>query len=362
MWIFAILIGIYGSFVTAQQNPTITFITKEIVADLGGTIDLKCAVQFAKDFPVMWMRRGYADSTDTPLSFRGSRIVPDNRYSVRYDETSMTFVLQIQDLQETDQGVYQCQIPINNVNKITAEVPVHIRRPPVISDDSTRDLIIGRGEDVGLFCNATGFPHPKISWRRQGNAALPTGGAVYHGTDLKIFDIQKEHRGTYICTADNAVGQGDRRNINIRVEFSPIVRVPRDRVGQALFYERELECIVEAFPPPQVEWVFEGRKIVSDQYYDVSTFSVVNEVTEMKLRVKNIQKKHYGIYQCVAHNKLGSATGKVDLYATQFPMDTGRKAQALGLSGNNAAPGTFLSTFPIQLTSYTILLLTLAII
>ena len=81
-----------------------------------------------------------------------------------------------------------------------------------------------------------------------------------------------------------------------------------------MFYDRELECLVEGFPAPQVEWTFEGRKIVSDQHYEVSAFTVANEITEMKLRIKNIQKKQFGVYQCLASNKLGSATGKVELY------------------------------------------------
>lgn len=46
------LIIVFISAVAAQQNPTITFITKEIVADIGGTVELKCSVQFVKDFPV----------------------------------------------------------------------------------------------------------------------------------------------------------------------------------------------------------------------------------------------------------------------------------------------------------------------
>ncbi|OQV13351.1 Lachesin [Hypsibius exemplaris] len=332
LWIAGLLMAWTTTAVSGQQNPTITFITKELVADIGGTVELKCSVQFVKDFPVMWIRL-----PDTPLSFRGSRIVPDNRYSVRYDESSMTFLLQIQDLQESDEGKYQCQVQVTSTNKVTAEVELAIRRPPVISDDSTRDLIVGRGEDVSLFCNASGNPHPKVSWRRQGNAILPTGGAISHGTDLKILDIQKEHRGTYICTADNAVGNGDRRAINVRVEFSPLIRVPRDRVGQALFYDRELECVVDAFPAPQVEWIFDGRKIVTDQHYEVSAFSVANEATEMKLRIKNIQKKQFGTYQCIASNKLGSATGKVELYVTTHPMDTTRKTLALGLTGAAAS-------------------------
>ena len=57
----------------------------------------------------------------------------------------------------------------------------------MISDDSTRDQIVTKGEDIELFCNASGNPHPKLSWRRQGAAVLPNGGAISHGSHLRIL-------------------------------------------------------------------------------------------------------------------------------------------------------------------------------
>ena len=37
-----------------DRRPTISFITQpEIVTDIGGTIEMKCSVQYARDFPVV---------------------------------------------------------------------------------------------------------------------------------------------------------------------------------------------------------------------------------------------------------------------------------------------------------------------
>ena len=43
------------SWSSAQdRRPTISFITQpEIVTDIGGTIEMKCSVQYARDFPVV---------------------------------------------------------------------------------------------------------------------------------------------------------------------------------------------------------------------------------------------------------------------------------------------------------------------
>lgn len=93
---------------------------------------------------------------------------------------------QIKDIQETDAGYYQCQVIIALNNKIQAEVDLQVRRPPVISDNSTRSAIVSEGQQVTLECYASGYPPPRISWRRENNAILPTGGSIYrylHQTD-----------------------------------------------------------------------------------------------------------------------------------------------------------------------------------
>ena len=40
------------SLVSGQQNPSISFITKEQNANIGDTIDLHCAVHYASQYPV----------------------------------------------------------------------------------------------------------------------------------------------------------------------------------------------------------------------------------------------------------------------------------------------------------------------
>lgn len=64
--------------------------------------------------------------------------------------------------------------------------------------------------------------------------------------------MHKEDRGTYYCFAENGVGRGDRRNVNLEIEFPPVITVTRQRVSQALKNDVDLECHVESFPPPQV--------------------------------------------------------------------------------------------------------------
>jgi len=90
---------------------------------------------------------------------------------------------------------------------------------------------------------------------------------ISRGNVLKIARIHKEDRGTYYCVAENGVGKGARRNIAVEVEFAPVITAPRPRLGQALQYDMDLECHVEAYPPPAIVWIKDDVQLSNNQHY-----------------------------------------------------------------------------------------------
>lgn len=146
-----------------------------------------------------------------------------------------------------------------------------------------------------------------------------SGGTTYAGNILKIASVRKEDRGTYYCVADNAVSRVDKRNINLEVEFAPVINVPRPRVGQALQYDMDLECHIEAYPLSSISWVKDEILLSNNQHYSISHFATADEFTDSTLRVITIEKRQYGDYYCRAVNKLGSAEAKVHLFETIIP-------------------------------------------
>ena len=68
-------LGLILAFLTLMvkgqdRRPTISFITQpEIVTDIGGTIEMKCSVQYAQDYPVVWMKLDEVDrNNDLPIT------------------------------------------------------------------------------------------------------------------------------------------------------------------------------------------------------------------------------------------------------------------------------------------------------
>lgn len=164
----------------AQRTPSISHITQEQIKDIGGTVELECSVQYAKEYTVLWTKTMHDRGTDTVfLSTGSSLVIKDSRFALRYDPASSTYTLQIKDIQETDAGFYSCQVVLSVTNKISADVELSVRRPPVIADNSTQSLVVSEGKSVQMECYAGGYPHPTITWRRENNAILPTGKINY---------------------------------------------------------------------------------------------------------------------------------------------------------------------------------------
>lgn len=319
--VLATLLASLSTVVVGQRNPTISYITREQIVNIGGTVTLECSVQYKGTYPVLWVRMDPSSPRDAlTIASSSQMIIRDNRFSLRHDMATSTYTLQVKDIQESDAGTYQCQVIISTTHKITANVQVLVRMPPVIADNSTRSRVTSEGQAVRLECYAGGFPPPKISWRRENNAVLPTGGSIYRGNILNIPRVSKDDRGTYYCVADNGVGRGARRNVNIEVEFAPVVTIPRPRVGQALQYDADLECHVEAYPPPAITWIKDNFQLTNNQHYKISIFATADEYTDSTLRVITVEKFQYGSYICKANNKLGNQQRSVELFETVVPV------------------------------------------
>ena len=305
-----------------ERRPTISFITQpEIVTDIGGTVEMICSVQYGQDYPVNWMKLDGLDrNNDLLISTGTTMVLRDPRFQINLDKSSSSYKLRIEDIQETDGAIYQCQVVISLTDRETADVPLIVRRPPIISDNSTRSVVVTEGQRVELNCFASGYPPPEIYWRRQDNAVLPTNTSIFKGTTLVFPKVTKKHRGTYYCVATNVVGQGARRNVDVEVEFAPILSIPRKRLGQALQFDMDLECHIEAYPPPAIQWFRDTIQLTNNQHYHISHFAFDDEYTNTILRVVTIEKKQYANYSCKAINILGEAEGYVELFETVVPI------------------------------------------
>ena len=67
-------------------------------------------------------------------------------------------------------------------------------------------------KNLSLFCNASGFPTPKIVWKKIGKAELK-----HHGDSLSLKNLSSEDTGTYICEASNGIEMPATETANVVV-------------------------------------------------------------------------------------------------------------------------------------------------
>lgn len=318
--IYPIIILYFLSIGCLQAAPTITFITKDQIVNIGDDIELKCTLVESEGFAIEWSRMDPRIASRRVVAIaRGPVIdIPSDRFKANYDIRNSQYTLRINQVNENDAGIYQCRIYKGTATLQTARSNVFVRIPPTISDNSTRSVITSVGVDLQMQCFADGYPQPTISWRRNKNSLIPINGglAIYRGNTLSLKNVTKEDRGTYYCVADNGLSPGARRGISVEVEFKPVVRVGQFRYEQALQYDANLHCKIEAFPSPSISWFKDGHELNNNQHYSIAVLDSSNEFFHTTLTVKRIEKRQYGSYICKAANKFGISEAEVRLDET----------------------------------------------
>lgn len=175
--------------------------------------------------------------------------------------------MQIKNIELDDTGIYECQLILDQVRRETAQVELLIRRAPTVSKIEITPSPAPEGNSAQLKCIAEGYPRPTIYWQRENDKLLPKGKHSVASVDYRIDEVSREDRGLYYCVADNGVEVPAKRSVNFEVEFGPSISVPRPKVAQALDYNIELECRVEAYPAPSVVWYKNEMQIYDDSDY-----------------------------------------------------------------------------------------------
>ena len=95
--------------------------------------------------------------------------------------------------------------------------------PPKITTAPPREvqlsLSLSSVQNYTMKCNASGDPHPNITWTKAG---VPASQFNASGYLLHLVDVQRKDAGSYLCTASN--GYGDDATaisiVNIRCKYS----------------------------------------------------------------------------------------------------------------------------------------------
>lgn len=129
-----------------------------------------------------------------------------------------------------------------------------------------------------------------------------------------IHNISRYCNDMYECVADNGVANAVNHVIKVTVFFTPEIYLPTKRIGQALAKETILECKITAMPQGVTVWRKNGTELQTGWKYRVDAYSDDDYTITLSLRIRQISKEDYGVYTCVASNRLGKDDETMILY------------------------------------------------
>jgi len=90
----------------------------------------------------------------------------------------------------------------------------------------------------------------------------------FRGNVLRFFNVTKDDRGTYYCDAVNSVGSHVQHIVDFRVNFAPVLTVSKIMYThiEPSKQKVDVQCLVEAYPAPKIEWLYNGVVLHNDNY------------------------------------------------------------------------------------------------
>uniref|UniRef100_A0A8D2B9D0 Hemicentin-1 n=1 Tax=Sciurus vulgaris TaxID=55149 RepID=A0A8D2B9D0_SCIVU len=157
------------------------------IEPLGGNAILNCEVKGDPAPTIQWSRRG----VDVAVSHRIQQLGNGS--------------LAIYGTVDEDAGDYTC-VATNEAGAVERSMSLTLQSPPIITLEPV-ETIISAGGKVTLDCQATGEPHPTVTWSRQGHT-IPWDDriSVLPNNSLHIAAAQKEDTSEYECVARNLMG------------------------------------------------------------------------------------------------------------------------------------------------------------
>ncbi|KAM8864758.1 basement membrane-specific heparan sulfate proteoglycan core protein isoform 7-T7 [Spinachia spinachia] len=233
---------------------------------------------------------------------------PGNRMSPR--AVVRGGVLTFAAVDAADEGDYTCKA-LNTHGEHTARVSLFVQKsnPSGLGTKpqvqvSPQNIQAHEGDNLRLYCRATGVPTPKLTWQKNGGQIVPK--ARMDRTDigtLLIPNVQMSDSGTYTCVGSNSIGSS---GAPIRVSVlkgdhsASVVSIQPSTADVQEGQNLELNCLAPGNPPPQVTWTKASGRL-----------SFNHQVVGSQLRILSASAQDSGEYVCRVEGNPGNTGSHV---------------------------------------------------
>ncbi|XP_064187890.1 brother of CDO [Anguilla rostrata] len=222
--------------------------------------------------------------------------------------------LQIINATQEDEGTYKCAAynPVTQEVKTSASTDrLRIRRSTseaarIVYPPESRTIMVTKGQRLVLECVASGIPPPQVTWAKDGLDLRYHNNTRFLLSNLLIDMASEGDSGTYTCCADNGVGAPNSAYVLYEVQVFEPPQVSMELQQQSAWWGESVHfsCQVQGKPAPSVVWLHNAQPLSPLPRYRISP---------RVLRVLSVGPQDQGLYQCMAHNAVGSAQATAHL-------------------------------------------------
>ncbi|KAI1891220.1 hypothetical protein AGOR_G00141540 [Albula goreensis] len=222
--------------------------------------------------------------------------------------------LQIVNATQEDEGTYKCAAynPVTQEVKTSASIDrLRIRRSTseaarIVYPPASRSIMVTKGQRLVLECVASGTPPPQVTWAKDGLDLRYHNNTRFLLSNLLIDTAGEGDSGTYTCRADNGVGAPNSASVlyDVQVFEPPQVSVELQQGSVQWGENVRFGCQAQGKPAPSVVWLHNAQPLLPSPRHRMSA---------RMLRIFNVGPQDQGLYQCMAHNAVGSAQAAAHL-------------------------------------------------
>ncbi|XP_047673954.1 hemicentin-1 isoform X2 [Tachysurus fulvidraco] len=281
------------------ESPQVMVAQSRLLVGLGQTAVMECSVTGIPQPEILW--------------YKGDKQVKTSVF-VSVDPSG---ALSIQQIEVADAGDYIC-VAVNLAGTAQAKIRLDVGSAPQFTKTPS-DVAADIGSNVTIPCHAQGHPEPRITWRRDDNAALFSRRHGHSSVtqkrdgELQITNLWLEDGTTYVCEAQNQFGKIQTKvSISITGLVTPVIAPSPAEVSVIEEQQVTLPCVLLAGNPlPVRHWIHDNTLVTSGPYVSIRR--------DGSLHIERVSVQDEGRYTCVAENAAGASNRTTSVYVYVMP-------------------------------------------
>ncbi|KAL5270181.1 hypothetical protein ACHWQZ_G001048 [Mnemiopsis leidyi] len=231
--------------------------------------------------------------------------LPISRIEMSYDQDDTLATLKMRALEESDLGIYRCEVDYKGMIYSSENIVLDLRtKPEVIPVESTVTAVLGSTAELSVTVKADPPANPtQITWNTLKILWDDKRFRVSEdGTSLRLSNVSKSDGDGYFSCEVRTDYANDRAYIRLLVVELPEIEGGDETVS--LFGSEVLTCEASGDPLPEFVWILPNETQVSGKEL---------EITET------------GNYKCIATNSAGEDSKTITVLQGEVPTIDGLK-------------------------------------